>query len=164
MVYKIRAILNVEEDVIRDIAILKTETLEDLHNVLSNAFGFEGNEMAAFYRSNDDWTQGEEFPLFDMGDNLDPKTQMGEIILENILEVENSKLIYVYDFFSMWTFYIELIESNIELINYELPGLLFSLGSVPKNAPNIAFESENLSEGYDEEEDEDEFGFDEFMG
>jgi hypothetical protein len=121
MIYKIRAVLNTEEDVIRDIAILKTETLEDLHNVLSNAFGFDGNEMAAFYKSNDDWIQGEEFPLFDMGDNLDPKTQMGKIILEDILEVKNSKLIYVYDFFSMWTFYVELIASDLEINNYEYP-------------------------------------------
>ena len=92
MIFKIRAILNVKEDVIRDIAILKTETLEDLHNALSNAFGFEGNEMAAFYKSNDDWIQGEEFPLFDMGDNLHPKSQMREIILENILAIENAQL------------------------------------------------------------------------
>ena len=163
MIYKIRAILNAEEDVIRDIAILKTETLEDLHNALSNAFGFNGNEMAAFYKSNDDWIQGEEFPLFDMGDNLDPKTQMGEIILEDILEVENSKLIYVYDFFSMWTFYVELIASDLEINHYELPSLMFTLGSIPKNAPNLNFEIENLSEEFDDEDDDDEFGFDEYM-
>lgn len=163
MIYKIRAILNVEEDVIRDIAILKTETLEDLHNALANAFGFEGNEMAAFYKSNNDWTQGEEFPLFDMGDNLDPKTQMGEIILENILAAENAKLIYVYDFFNMWTFYIELIDSELEFNNYELPSMLFTLGSIPKNAPNLNFEIENLSEEFDDEDEDDEFGFDEYM-
>jgi hypothetical protein len=164
MVYKIRAILNVEEDVIRDIAILKTETLEDLHNALANAFGFEGNEMAAFYKSNDDWAQGEEFPLFDMGDNLDPKTQMGEIILENILAIENAKIIYVYDFFNMWTFYVELIDSNLEINNYELPSLLFTLGSIPKKAPILNFEIENLSEEFNDEDEDDEFDFDEYMG
>ncbi len=163
MVYKIRAILNAEEDVIRDIAILKTATLEDLHNALSNAFGFEGNEMAAFYESDNDWIQGEEFPLFDMGDNIDPKTQMSGILLENILKVENAKLIYVYDFFNMWTFYIELIESNLDIDNYELPNLLFSLGSVPKTAPDLQFESENLNEEFEDDEEEDEFGFDEYM-
>ena len=164
MAYKIRAILNVEEDVIRDIAILKTESLEDLHNALANAFGFEGNEMAAFYESNNDWMQGEEFPLFDMGDNSDPKTKMGEIILEDILAVENSKLIYVYDFFNMWTFYIELINSDLEINNYTVPGLLFTLGSLPKNAPNVNFEIENLSEDLDEDDEDEDFGYDEYMG
>lgn len=164
MVYKIRAILNVAEDVIRDIAILKTGTLEDLHNALINTFDLERNEMAAFYKSNDDWIQGEEFPLFDMGDNLHPKKQMREIILENILASENAKLIYVYDFFNMWTFYIELIATDLDNRNKELPGLLFSLGTLPKNPPDLTFESENLSEDLDHDDEEDEFGFDEFMG
>jgi len=162
MVYKIRAILNVKEDVIRDIAILKTETLEDLHNAITNAFGFEGSEMAAFYESDNDWLQGEEFPLFDMGDGTDSKIKMGEIIIENILKAENAKLIYIYDFFNMWTFYIELIESNLKNENYELPNLIFSLGSVPKKAPDLQFEGENLSDEFADDE-EDEFGFDEYM-
>ena len=164
MVYKIRAILNVKEDVIRDIAILQTETLEDLHNALINAFGFEGNEMAAFYESDNDWIQGEEHPLFDMVDGSDSKIQMGKIILENILKIENTKLIYIYDFFNMWTFYIELIEPNLKIENYELPNLLFSLGSVPKTAPDLQFESKNLDEEFDDDDKEDEFGFDEYMG
>lgn len=163
MVYKIRVILNAAEDVIRDIAILKTETLEDVHNALVNAFDFEGNEMAAFYKSDNDWQQGEEFPLFDMSDGSEAKTQMGEIIVENILSDKNDKLIYVYDFFNMWTFYIELIESNLDIDNYELPNLLFSLGSVPKTAPDLQFESENLNEEFEDDEEEDEFGFDEYM-
>ena len=163
MVYKIRAILNVKEDVIRDIAILKTETLEDLHNALTNAFAYDGNEMAAFYKSDNDWIQGEEFPLFDMGDGANSKIQMGEIILENILKEKNAKLIYIYDFFNMWTFYIELIESDLDIENYEIPKLLFSLGSVPKTAPDLQFESENLTEQFDHDDEEDEFGFDEYM-
>ena len=166
MVYKIRAILNVEEDVIRDIAILKTETLEDMHNALVNAFGFDGNEMAAFYKSDNEWSQGEEFPLFDMSDGLDTKIPMHEITLENILANENDKIIYVYDFFNMWTFYIELIEPNLDFSQYELPSLLFSLGALPKNAPNLNFESEDLSNDIfgDDNDESDEFGFSDYMG
>lgn len=163
MVYKIRAILNVKEDVIRDVAILKTETLEDLHNALSNAFGLEGNEMAAFYESGDNWFQGEEFPLFNMGEGMDSKIPMREIPIENILESENDKMIYVYDFFNMWTFYIELIEADLDCDNYALPNTLFVLGSLPKNAPDLNFESQSVTGFEDEEEDEDEFGFEEYM-
>ena len=49
MIYKFRAILDAEEDIFRDIAIEKEATLEDLHNALVNAFGFDGTEMASFY-------------------------------------------------------------------------------------------------------------------
>jgi len=164
MIYKIRAILNTKEDIIRDIAILKTDTLEDLHNAVSNAFGFTGREMAAFYRADEDWNQGEEFPLFDMSDGLDRKISMGEMIIENVLEKEGQKLIYVYDFLTMWSFYIELIESDLVQQDFVLPSLLFTLGTIPKIAPNLQFESEKVSNEFDDEEDEDfdEFDFDEY--
>lgn len=164
MIYKIRAILNTKEDIIRDIAILKTDTLEDLHNAVSNAFGFTGREMAAFYRADEDWNQGEEFPLFDMSDGLDRKISMREMIIENVLEKEGQKLIYVYDFLTMWSFYIELIESDLVQQDFVLPSLLFTLGTIPKIAPDLQFESEKVSNEFDDEEDEDfdEFGFDEY--
>ena len=37
MVYKFRVILDTEEDIFRDIAILEDDTLEDLHNAIVNA-------------------------------------------------------------------------------------------------------------------------------
>jgi hypothetical protein len=49
MVYKFRVILDAEEDIFRDIAILADDTLEDLHNAIFNSFGFDGMEVASFY-------------------------------------------------------------------------------------------------------------------
>lgn len=57
MIYKFRVILDAEEDVIRDIAIESGDSLEDLHNTITQAFGFAGNEMASFYTSDDEWNQ-----------------------------------------------------------------------------------------------------------
>lgn len=164
MAHKIRVILNAEQDVIRDIAIEQSESLEDLHNAITNAFGFTGNEMASFYETDENWTQGEEFPLFDMSDGSDGKIAMRDLTIDNILKQPNDKLIYVYDFFSMWTFYVELIENDFETATYDLPYLLFSLGQVPKNAPEVEFEGENTQENEEDLEDEfdDDFGFDEF--
>ncbi len=152
MIYKIRVILNADEDVIRDIAIEGSSSLEDLHNAVTNAFGFSGDEMASFYRSDDDWTQGEEFPLFDMSDGLDNKTRMSEMEISGVLEDPGDKMIYVYDFFNMWSFYVELIDNHMDHSNTELPDLLFSLGVIPSQAPEIHFESEDL---LDEDFDED---------
>ena len=156
MVYKIRVILNTEEDAIRDIAIDSASSLEDLHNSITNSFGFTGDQMASFYRSDETWVQGEEHPLFDMGEGTDRKIQMSEIKLEEVLSQAHDKMIYVYDFFNMWSFYVELIENDFDHSNIELPALLFSLGVVPSNAPEIQFESEDLSvDDYTEEEQED---------
>lgn len=157
MVYKIRIILNSEEDVIRDIAIEQDANLEDLHNVITNAFGFAGDQMASFYRSDETWMQGEEHPLFDMSEGNERKVQMREVMLDEVLQKENDRMLYVYDFFNMWSFYVELIQTDFEHNNLVLPYLLFSLGVVPANAPEIQFESEDLSLDDFEEDDLDEF-------
>ena len=152
MIYKIRVILNAEEDVIREVAIDANASLEDLHNALTNAFGFVGNEMASFFKSDDTWVQGEEFPLFDMSEGHDQKTRMSELEVRNVLTEPGDKLLYVYDFFNMWSFFVELIDEDFDQKDSELPALLFSLGLIPSHAPEIQFESEDL---LDEDFDED---------
>lgn len=54
MIYRFRVILDndTDEDVFRDLEIRETDTLEDLHNVITQSFGFDGTEMASFYISN----------------------------------------------------------------------------------------------------------------
>ena len=86
MIYRLRAILDHDqkEDIFRDIEIRKTDTFEDLHNVLTQSFGFDGSEMASFYISNDQWEQGQEIALFDMGQNTDVK-MMNETIVEELI-------------------------------------------------------------------------------
>jgi hypothetical protein len=161
MAYKIRVILNAKTDVIRDIAIEQSETLEDLHNAITNAFGFSGHEMASFYEADNEWNQGEEFPLFDMSEESnDDNTMMSEVLLENVLTKANEKLIYVYDFFNMWSFYVELIETDFDAVDFSFPSLVFSLGAIPKNAPDLVFEkdtkkSKKSAEDFEDFDDDD---------
>ena len=164
MVYKLRIILDTEEDVIREIAIHKNDSLEDLHNAVTNAFGFDGSEMASFFTTDDDWNQGEEIPLFDMSENGDAIT-MQHILLSEIIDEDKSKLIYVYDFFSMWSFFVELVAIVDDFSESELPLLLLSLGNVPDKAPEKEFKSEladDVSNVMDNDIDIDDFDFDNF--
>lgn len=169
MIYKFRVILDAEEDIFRDIAIEKEANLEDFHNAIVNAFGFDGSEMAAFYTCDDDWTQDEEIPLFDTGDVPGEMSIMNNFTLEDILHQEQTKIIYVYDFFNMWTFLVELaaIEEKEEGESY--PILLFSHGQLPTEAPDMNFEAENQPSGFSEDDFDvfdgddsfEDFGFDE---
>ena len=70
MIYKFRAILDAEDDIFRDIAIESDNSLEDLHNALVNAFGFDGTETGSFFTCGEDWAWHEEdgIPMFDTGD------------------------------------------------------------------------------------------------
>lgn len=155
MIYKIRIILDVDDNVIRDIAIDATNTLEDLHYAINEAFGFSGTEMASFYLSDAEWNQGEEFPLFDMSEIPGEVIQMREISLGEVMVRPGDKLIYVYDFIFMWTFYVELIEVLEDGAFKLLPQLVFSLGEVPEEAPQKTFKSDQTEFGLDTDEDGD---------
>ncbi|CEN44607.1 IS1096 element passenger TnpR family protein [Capnocytophaga canimorsus] len=165
MIYKFRVILDVKEDVIRDIAIEGTANLEDLHNAITQTFGFAGDEMASFYLSDDDWNQGEEITLFDLSENGETRLMQEETI-ENVVDEDQPKLLYVYDFFNMWTFFVELKEISQETESLSYPALLFAHGSIPAEAPEKNFESDDFNEFEDEfsdfdmdEEDYGEFGY-----
>ena len=101
MIYKIRIILDAEEDIFRDIEIEASTTLEDFHNAITQAFGFLGNEMASFYTCDEEWNQDEEIALHDISENGSDVRLMNETFLEDIITENTPKLIYVYDFLSM---------------------------------------------------------------
>ncbi|WAC01867.1 hypothetical protein N7U66_18690 [Lacinutrix neustonica] len=148
MIYRFRVILDndTEEDVFRDLEIRESDTMEDLHNIITQSFGFDGTEMASFYLSNDTWDQGEEISLFDMSDGLNEVRLMNETALSDTVHEAQTKLIYVYDFFSMWTFYVELAEIVEELEGLDYPNLMFVKGQVPDSAPEKVFEAETDEE------------------
>ncbi len=163
MIYRLRIILDVKEDVLRDIEIEDTATFEDLHHAITQAFGFLGNEMASFYLSNENWEQGEELPLEAM-DISQESFQDKE--LNTIISATQHQLIYVYDFLNLWTFFVELMEVGELLVGTIYPNLIHAQGDVPEEAPEKIFESQN-SEGEDhegdfEEEDTDDYDENEF--
>lgn len=161
MIYKIRVVLDTQEDVIRTLLVDSNTTLEDFHKLIAKVFGFNGQEMASFYRSDDEWNQGEEIPLCSMDDDPDALCMANTTLQQNIEDPEE-KLIYVYDYLSMWTFYCELIEVTKTTDN-ELPKLILSVGETPESAPEKEFVSDKTNENpFDFDDDEFNTSFDEF--
>ena len=153
MVYKFRVILDTEDDVFRDIAILEDDTLEDLHNAIVNSFGFDGLEIASFYTCDDKWNQKDEISLFDTGDVIGEQKIMSDYTLSDILDTENTKIIYVYDFLNMWTFLVELAAVEDQVIGNTYPETLFSHGEMPMDAPEKDF-SDSTTSDFDYDEDD----------
>jgi len=154
MAYKIRVILDVKNDVIRDIVVDKTINLEDLHLIIAKSFGFKGQEMASFYKTDNNWEQGEEIPLFDMSENGD-SIAMNSFSVNDIFKNVGDKLIYVYDFMAMWTFFVELLGiSEDEIKDFKIT---FSFGNTPDQAPEKKFIAEKLDDDFDIFEDENNF-------
>ena len=156
MAYKIRVILDVEKDVFRDIIVNESINLEELHFTIAKSFGFKGQEMASFYLTDDSWEQGEEIPLFDMSED-ENSFAMSNCLTSTILKKVGDKLIYIYDFFSMWTFFIELSEI-IDNPEEDLPVIALSFGNTPDEAPEKEFIGESTQDdNYDAFDDENNF-------
>jgi len=130
-------------------------------------FGFDGTEMSSFYKSDEDWNQGEEYLLFDMSDGQNDIKMMNETSLDSVFSRENTKMIYVYDFFSLWTFYVELADIEEPMDGQDYPNLMFAQGQLPDSPPDKQFEAEELDEEEEEKNDDiefenlDDFDFDE---
>ena len=152
MIYRLRIILDTKEDVLRDIEIKYVNNFEDLHFAIIKAFEFEGNEMASFYLSDSEWKQGEELTFESFGQ----EKVMKDHILNTIINEVQKNFIYVYDFLSLWTFFVEVVETNNENNSIDYPQTIFSIGDMPKKAPEKLFiedtNDEYLEDNFEEED------------
>ena len=160
MIYKIRIILDAQDDIFRDLEIESENTLEDLHNAITQSFGFLGNEMASFYTCDERWNQEEEIALFDMSEDGNVRL-MSQTKLEDELTEATPRLIYVYDFLSMWTFYVELAAIVAKEDGRSYPNILFAFGDIPDSPPERQFESDPMTDMDDSLDNYEDLGFDE---
>ena len=158
MIYRLRAILNATEDVFRDIEIEDNAPLEDLHNVITQTFQLQGDEMASFYSSDEDWNQGEEYCLFDMSEGASPVKKMQNTAMSDVMDKSNTRLIYIYDFLNMWTFMLELADVAGHVDGTAYPQVIFEMGTLPDSPPDPEFEADPR---FAEDEDDDQYGDDE---
>ncbi|WP_292889345.1 hypothetical protein [Nonlabens sp.] len=170
MIYRLRVLLDANDDCFRDIEIDEKSTLEEFHNVIVQAFQLQGDEMASFYASDEEWNQGEEYCLFDMSGGMAPVKKMADTLLEKALSKKKTRMIYIYDFLSLWTFSVELADAVPHHPGTTYPQVIFSVGELPDSAPDKEFEADprfhddDDDEAYSDDEDEefyDEESFDE---
>ena len=149
MILRIRTILDVEDDVIRDIEIDDSSILEDLSLFITKSYGFKDKEMASFFETDENWKQGTEMNLIE----LDEGKNYSKNTLNSVLNKKKRRLIFVYDFLALWTFYIEVVEFTEPLKNINYPNLVFTQGKVPKIPPTKNFiDSQNINDIEDSED------------
>jgi hypothetical protein len=163
-VFKLRVIIDTEEDVFRDIEMTAQSSFHDLHETILQSFRFEKGEMASFYLSNDEWEKGLEIPLMDMGEGV---VSMENALLSEMIQSVGNKVLYVYDFLRMWIFYVEVIEVLPINEDQAYPFLSLTFGDAPSQDSKEVeamfedgkWEEEEKWDAASADEDEDEFGF-----
>ena len=63
----------------------------------------------------------------------------GILVQNEILNNNESSILYVYDFMNMWTFFIELLSKTSKNKNESHFSLIFSKGDIPKIPPKKKF-------------------------
>jgi hypothetical protein len=159
-VLKLRVILDAKEDVFRDIEIKPEQNLEILHKVILKSFGLAEGEMSSFYKSDVDWNQGDEIPFMDMGMSKEPLPLMRDVHAGSVLSKNTPNLLFVYDFFNMWTFFVEFISEVALDESDEYPRCTYNYGATPESAPVKDFGGEApkndlFGDAFSEEDSED---------
>tara|TARA_Y100001934_G_C12196071_1_gene698851 strand:- start:459 stop:944 length:486 start_codon:yes stop_codon:yes gene_type:complete len=131
MSIKIRVVLDwEEEDVLRDLLVPADLNLDQLHLAILQSFQLSPGEMASFYHSNEDWEQGHEIPLMPFDER---QTSMKDLQVQHVLGEEGDRLLYVYDFLEMWTFFLEVLSA--EGPETERSKVVLIQGMRPEEAP-----------------------------
>ena len=111
MVYRFTIISDEVEDFMREIQIDSEATFFDLHIAILKSVKYPDDQMTAFFLCSDKWERETEVALEDIGTSSDEDCWvMSETKLDELLEDEKQKLLYVFDPLNERVFFMELTE------------------------------------------------------
>lgn len=112
MVYKFRIISDEVDDFLREIKIDSEASFFDFHEAILKSTGYKDDQMTSFFICDDDWEKEIEVTLEDMGNSSSEEDSfvMKDTPLNELVEDEKQKLIYVFDPLAERVFFIELSE------------------------------------------------------
>jgi len=154
--YKFNITLEDNDDFYFEIDILPTNTFLEFHNIIQSVLQFSGTELASFYMSNNIWKKKTEISLIDMHidedtdlyeDDEESKAKKKKILLMSdtklakIIEDPHQRFIYIYDFLTPWTLYIELMKIIEADKNIKYPICSKIFGELPTKKTNLTLKN-----------------------
>lgn len=111
MVFRFLLLSDEVEDFKREIQIDADNTFFDLHRAIIKSVNYQEGEMASFFICSDDWEKEKEITLVEMDTSSDEDSYiMEDSVLDDFLEDEKQKLMYVFDYMTERAFFMELRE------------------------------------------------------
>ena len=111
MIYRFTIISDEVDDFVREIQIDPEATFFDLHEAILKAANYTNAQMPSFFICDDDWEKEKEITLEEMDNNPEMDSWiMKETRLNELIEDEKQKLLYVFDYMTERCFFIELSE------------------------------------------------------
>lgn len=156
--YRFRILTEANEEFLREIDVLASQTFEDFHKAIVETTKLKGNELASFYICDHAWRKKSEIALMDMNfDENSTVSIMHNTKLNAAIFDPHQKLIYVYDYLNMYTFEIELVKIQDEDSKILYPRVLKSFSDLQMSMSPIppapmADDDEGTEMLYSEEE------------
>lgn len=111
MVFRFLMLSDEVEDFKREIQIDADATFLDLHNAILASVDYKEGEMSSFFICSDNWEKEREITLTEMDTSSEEDSYiMEDSVLNDFLEDEKQKLMYVFDYMTERSFFIELRE------------------------------------------------------
>ena len=112
MIYRFTIISDEVDDFVREIQIDPEATFFDFHQAILKSVNYTDDQMTSFFICDDDWEKEQEITLEEMDTDSEMDSWvMSETPLNELVEDEKQKLLYVFDYMTERCFFIELSES-----------------------------------------------------
>ena len=161
MVYRFKLVSDEVSNFSREIEIDSESTFLQLRNVILDSVGYSKDELDSFFLCDDDWQKEEEITLEDMGTSSDQDVWLMENTpLNEMIEDEGQKLIFVFDYMTERAFFMEMKEV-IPGRNLMEPICTVKQGKAPKQFVDIEEIEKKIDAKVEKELD---LGLEEFYG
>jgi len=111
MIFRFLLLSDEIEDFKREIQIDADATFFDLHKAILKSVDYKDGEMTSFFICGDDWEKEQEITLVEMDTSSEEDSYtMESSVLNDFLEDERQKLMYVFDYMTERAFFMELRE------------------------------------------------------
>lgn len=111
MVYRFTIISNEVDDFVREIQIDSEATFYDLHKAILKSVKYNDDQMTSFFICDDNWEKETEITLEEMDINSEEDSWvMDRTKLDEFLDEEKQRMIYIFDPLTERCFFIELSE------------------------------------------------------
>ncbi len=109
MVYRFKLVSDEVENFCREIEIDADANFLVLRNAILDSVGYTKDEMNSFFLCDEGWEKREEITLEDMGSDSDEDIWiMEDTHINELVEEEGQRLIFVFDYLTERSFFMEL--------------------------------------------------------
>lgn len=137
MIYKFKLVSDEVGNFSREIEIDSESTFLQLRNAILDSVGYKKDELDSFFLCDEDWQKEEEITLEDMGSASDQDVWLMETTpLSEMIEDEGQKLIFVFDYMTERSFFMEMKEA-IPGKNLSEPICTLKVGKAPAQEVNL---------------------------